>query len=425
MDELLDPEFLASLGADVDIQVVQAHFSINGPAPDSDDIKADLAAVSFMAARGEAAHEEVHAPDGRTLPLDGLTIEALQQLAADSRFTDETTTEQACQHILKADGMPAGWTDLVSPVPGTPYSSHRFRNDTTGAIQDDPPPGTRSIVEVLRESNPAAVGKSNRFISHYWQMPFRAVVRAAARRVEQERAAGVMEEIYLWFDVISIDEHHAQAYAKGFSSTFMDAISEIGHVYLMAEPWCSPRVLTRSWCLWELYCCHVMGAKLSICLDCNDEALFLEALRTEGSQAMNKMLTEVDCSKAEATRKVDTEKIGAEIEKRVGFIKLDGIVLEQLREWLAQTAAQALEGMAPSERTGSQLVRDLGRLYHDQGKLREAELLLVEALDASRATLGDRHPDTLSSINNLGMLYKAQGKLEEAELLFVEARLTR
>ena len=63
----------------------------------------------------------------------------------------------------------------------------------------------------------------------------------------RERAAGVTEEIYLWFDVISIDEHHAQAYAKGFSTTFMDAIKQIGHVYLIGEPWSGPKVLTRSW----------------------------------------------------------------------------------------------------------------------------------------------------------------------------------
>ena len=60
-------------------------------------------------------------------------------------------------------------------------------------------------------------------------------------------------------------------------------------------------------------------------------------------------------------------------------------------------------------------------LYQDQGKLEEAEPLYVEALDTSRATLGDQHPKTLGSINNLGMLYQAQGKLKEAELLYVEA----
>ena len=143
--------------------------------------------------------------------------------------------------------MPAGWTDLVCPVAGTPYSTHSFRHDSTGVIQEEPPPGTRSIAQVLRGSNPAAVRDANRFISHYWQLTFRSVVRAASRRVEQERTAGATEEIYLWFDVISIDEHHASDYAKGFSSTFMSAIKQIGHVYLMAGPWYAPKVLKRSW----------------------------------------------------------------------------------------------------------------------------------------------------------------------------------
>ena len=43
----------------------------------------------------------------------------------------------------------------------------------------------------------------------------------------------------------------------------------------------------------------------------------------------------------------------------------------------------------------------------------QARPLLEEALTARRETLGDRHPDTLGSINNLGNLLMAQGKLDE------------
>ena len=56
-----------------------------------------------------------------------------------------------------------------------------------------------------------------------------------------------------------------------------------------------------------------------------------------------------------------------------------------------------------------------------QGSLDEARPLYEEALQASRETLGDRHPDTLGSINNLGMLLKAQGSLDEARPLLEEA----
>jgi hypothetical protein len=58
---------------------------------------------------------------------------------------------------------------------------------------------------------------------------------------------------------------------------------------------------------------------------------------------------------------------------------------------------------------------------HDQGKLDEAGVLYREALEAMRATLGDRHPDTLLSINNLGRLQHDQGRLGEAETLLLEA----
>ena len=66
-------------------------------------------------------------------------------------------------------------------------------------------------------------------------------------------------------------------------------------------------------------------------------------------------------------------------------------------------------------------INDLGLLLQDQGKLKEAEVLLREDLDASRASLGDRNRGTLSSIADLGRLLQDQGRLGEAETLLLEA----
>merc|ERR1711957_765139 len=63
-------------------------------------------------------------------------------------------------------------------------------------------------------------------------------------------------------------------------------------------------------------------------------------------------------------------------------------------------------------------INNLALLWEAQGKLAEAEPLYVEALGVRRATLGNQHPDTLTSINNLANLWHVQGKLAEAEPLF-------
>ena len=51
-------------------------------------------------------------------------------------------------------------------------------------------------------------------------------------------------------------------------------------------------------------------------------------------------------------------------------------------------------------------INNLAILLSDQGRLGEAEPQYLEALAARRETLGDRHPDTLGSINNLAELLR-------------------
>ena len=61
-----------------------------------------------------------------------------------------------------------------------------------------------------------------------------------------------------------------------------------------------------------------------------------------------------------------------------------------------------------------------GLLLKQMGKLDEARPLYEEALQARRATLGDRHPQTLTSIGNMGDLLEHQGMLAEAIPFFTE-----
>ena len=62
----------------------------------------------------------------------------------------------------------------------------------------------------------------------------------------------------------------------------------------------------------------------------------------------------------------------------------------------------------------------MGALLQAMGRLDDAEPLFREALDAFRATLGDRHPHTLASINNMGQLLQNMGRLDDAEPLLRE-----
>ena len=66
-------------------------------------------------------------------------------------------------------------------------------------------------------------------------------------------------------------------------------------------------------------------------------------------------------------------------------------------------------------------IDSMATLLEDMGQLGEARPLYEEALRARRETLGNRHQETLLSISNMGQLLQAMGQLEEARALYEEA----
>ena len=64
-------------------------------------------------------------------------------------------------------------------------------------------------------------------------------------------------------------------------------------------------------------------------------------------------------------------------------------------------------------------INNMGALLKFQGRLPEAEPYFREALETSRRVLGDEHPETLNSIGNTAALLESQGKLTEALELLV------
>ncbi|CAI7626296.1 unnamed protein product [Penicillium crustosum] len=66
-------------------------------------------------------------------------------------------------------------------------------------------------------------------------------------------------------------------------------------------------------------------------------------------------------------------------------------------------------------------VHNLGILYRDQGKLKEAEEIYQRVLAGREKALGTDHISTLDTVHNLGILYRDQEKLKKAGEMYQRA----
>jgi non-specific serine/threonine protein kinase/serine/threonine-protein kinase len=89
---------------------------------------------------------------------------------------------------------------------------------------------------------------------------------------------------------------------------------------------------------------------------------------------------------------------------------------------LLDRASEKISGkFSQQPRVEAAIRRTMGDTYVALGLYSLAETHLEQSLALARRELGDRHPDTLNAMVSLGWLYVYQGKLAQAESLVVEA----
>ena len=90
------------------------------------------------------------------------------------------------------------------------------------------------------------------------------------------------------------------------------------------------------------------------------------------------------------------------------------------REILSAGAAKIDEALRDQPEIRARLKGTIGGVYVTLGLYKEAEPILLQAVDTQRRISGADHPDTLTAINALADLYWYQSRLAEAEPLYRE-----
>eukprot|EP00808_Paulinella_micropora_P011235 g76372.t1 len=267
----------------------------------------------------------------------------------------------------------------------------------------------------------AGVATATVFLSHAWKYTFKQVVEAIAAHWPDKD--NVRSQTFLWFDIFTVNQHQTFTVDPDFwFEAFRENVRTIGRTVLILSPWRNPVPLTRSWCLWEIFCTRLTKASFEICLSPTEVTDFEHALVKDFKSILDS-LSRIDVKKEEAFKKEDQEKILALVEGMEGGAhELNKAVLAEMRAWVVQAGRDALKAReGKTDEDTLLLMNHVGILIKELGDLKEAEEFFRGALEVSEKTLGTEHPDTLTSVNNLGALLNQQGKLAEAEPLYRRA----
>ncbi|KAJ5761735.1 uncharacterized protein N7511_005117 [Penicillium nucicola] len=105
----------------------------------------------------------------------------------------------------------------------------------------------------------------------------------------------------------------------------------------------------------------------------------------------------------------------------LGDLYSDQGKLKEAEEMYQRALAGYEKAFGHDHTSALDIIHNLGLLYSNQGKLKEAEGMYRRALVGCEKVLGPYHTSTLDTVNNFGFLYSHQGKLKEAGQMYQRA----
>lgn len=312
------------------------------------------------------------------------------------------------------------------------------------------------------------------FVAQSWNNLFGDLVESLEAWAEESNADP--KETYYFLDLFSVRPSRGgwKQCEEWWSERYMKTIGSIGNTVVVAEPWNSPLTFVGPWCIWQLYCTTVTGARLHLTMSPSQRMDFVLSL-TRSFEVVRSSLCEIrvgfqkhDKGKtktmltaglgSEPLSPLSSHTIGLhssqtgqdhsptsmgsklhiidEIERVVSFERLDEVLQTRLRHWLAQGAKKELKIL--QERTTAKALRrnkegwqvldpaelslrdHVGQLLREMGNLSEAEDYFRTLRADIEKRLGTDADFTLAATNHLAVTLQRQRapeKKSEAEQL--------
>ena len=258
------------------------------------------------------------------------------------------------------------------------------------------------------------------FVSHAWQCNFLDVLDTLEHHFEKET------NVVIWFDLLCHNQHMAMVMSdESWATAFKNAIRQIGRTVLVMVHWADPVPYKRTWCIFESYCSYITKANFEIAMSATECRSFTEECKFAPTGVIKKMANIVDTEQTKAFKREDKLRIHSIFCNEGGYVKVNSIVFEQMRNWFVNVGLEELKKVQENSQGEIGLQILLGSLYFNQGNFDKAEPLFTDCLSKSKALLGPNHANTLTSMNNLAELYKKQGKYGTKAEPLAKACLTK
>eukprot|EP00930_Biecheleria_cincta_P032841 TRINITY_DN2275_c0_g3_i1.p1 TRINITY_DN2275_c0_g3~~TRINITY_DN2275_c0_g3_i1.p1 ORF type:complete len:800 (-),score=143.67 TRINITY_DN2275_c0_g3_i1:259-2658(-) len=339
-------------------------------------------------------------------PTQGVSLAFLQDFGHENRINvsdEDFTIGGLCVHIIKP------FTKITTKSPYFPvreevellsYADVGFRTD----LRDSR--GCRAFHILAKH-----------FVSHAWRYNFQIFLAALYNWVLQ---TGSDQDItYFWVDAFVVNQHAANDFPMEWWSTrFAQAVCDIGSTILISVPWQDPLPLKRVWVIWEILCTHQMGARFDIAMP--DEAMsdFRMAL-INSFDTVQTALSKVDVGLSVAYHKSHQDMVHSEIERTIGFTKLNEMVSLRMNRWLIEAASRELilmkeQACKENWMERMQLQDNLARMLRESGNVVGAEVSFTELLAELEVKLGKDDVTALSCLNQLAVTLQKANRIDDA-----------
>lgn len=356
--------------------------------------------------QSNAVPERAYVDELPECPTQGVSLAFLQDFGSENQenVSDEDfTIGGLCTHIIKP------FTKIVVKSPYFPvreqvellsYAEVGFRTNLCDSR------GCKAFHILAKH-----------FVSHAWRYNFLIFLAALSNWTLQ--TGSDQDVTYFWVDAFVVNQHAANDFPMEWWSTrFAQAVCDIGSTILISLPWQDPLPLKRVWVIWEIFCSHQMGARFDIAMPEEAMSDFRQAL-INSFDTVQTALSKVDVGLSVAYHKTHQDMVHSEIERTIGFTKLNEMVSLRMNRWLIEAASRELRLMKEQAceenwRERMQLQDNLARMLRESGNVVGAEVSFAELLAELEVKLGKDDVTALSCLNQLAVTLQKANRIDDA-----------